>query len=91
MAAPATPAAAYRMLSVPAAVELILAETAPLPAETVPFQQALRHTLAADVRAAEPVPGFRASIKVRWAGALALAGTGRGSHEGRARWPGPVS
>lgn len=62
--APATPSAFYKMLSVPDAVELILAETAPLPAVALPFQAAARHTLAADVRAAEPVPGFRASIKV---------------------------
>lgn len=61
--APATPAAFYKMLSVPDAVELILSETALLPAEEVPFAAAFQHTLAADVRAAEPVPGFRASIK----------------------------
>ncbi|KAI7845411.1 hypothetical protein COHA_001116 [Chlorella ohadii] len=64
--APATPSAFYKMLSVPDAVELILAETEPLPAVALPFQAAARHTLAADVRAAEPVPGFRASIKVDW-------------------------
>ena len=45
--------------------ELILAETQALPAVELPFQKALQHTLAADVRAAEPVPGFRASIKAR--------------------------
>lgn len=61
--APATPAAFYKMLSVPDAVELILSETALLPAEEVPFAAAFQHTLAADVLAAEPVPGFRASIK----------------------------
>ncbi len=63
--APATPAAFYKMLSVPDAVELILSETAQLPAEEVPFAAAFQHTLAADVLAAEPVPGFRASIKAR--------------------------
>lgn len=62
--APATPSAFYKMLSVPDAVELILAETAALPAAALPFQAAAHHTLAADVLAAEPVPGFRASIKV---------------------------
>ncbi|KAL4436361.1 hypothetical protein ABPG77_009923 [Micractinium sp. CCAP 211/92] len=61
--APATPAAFYKMLSVPDAVELILSETTQLPAEEVPFAAAFQHTLAADVLAAEPVPGFRASIK----------------------------
>lgn len=67
MAAPATPAAFYKMLGVPEAQELILAETAALPPVTLPFTAALHHTLAADVAAAEPVPGFRASIKVRGA------------------------
>jgi len=61
--APATPSAFYKMLAVPDAVELILSETEALPAEEVPFQSAFQHTLAADVLAAEPVPGFRASIK----------------------------
>lgn len=63
--APATPSAFYKMLSVPDAQELILSETQALPPVEVPFQQALQHTLAAEVRAAEAVPGFRASIKVR--------------------------
>ena len=45
------------MLGVPDAQELILAETQALPAVELPFQKALQHTLAADVRAAEPVPG----------------------------------
>ena len=92
MAAPATPAAAYRMLSVPAAVEQILAETEPLPAEEVPFHQALRHTLAADVRAAEPVPGFRASIKVRASalrGLAMAAECGAREHATRGRGVGP--
>ena len=65
--APATPSAFYKMLEVPEAVEVILAETAQLPPVALPFQAAAGHTLAADVRAAEPVPGFRASIKVRGA------------------------
>lgn len=63
--APATPSAFYKMLGVPDAQELILAETQALPVVELPFQKALQHTLAADVRAAEPVPGFRASIKAR--------------------------
>jgi hypothetical protein len=63
--APATPSAFYKMLAVPDAQELILSETQELPAVEVRFQDALHHTLAAEVRAVEPVPGFRASIKVR--------------------------
>lgn len=63
--APATPSAFYKMLAVPEAQELILSETQELPAVEVRFQDALHHTLAAEVRAVEPVPGFRASIKVR--------------------------
>ena len=66
--APATPSAFYKMLAVPDAQKLILAETEPLPAVQLPFQAALQYTLAADVLAAEPVPGFRASIKARAAG-----------------------
>lgn len=82
----ATPSAAYKMMEVPAAVELILGETEALPAEQVPFQAALGHTLAADVRAAEPVPGFRASIKVggraggRAVRELGIGGATRGPH-----------
>jgi hypothetical protein len=64
MAGVATPSAAYKMISIPDALDIVLSETEVLPAETVPFQAALHHTLAEDVRAAEPVPGYRASIKV---------------------------
>lgn len=53
------------MLPVPEAEALVLQETEPLPADSVPFQQAFQHVLAEDVLAREPVPGFRASIKVR--------------------------
>lgn len=63
MVGPATPAAAYRMISIPEALSTVLSETVPLPAETVPFHSAFQHTLAEDVSAAEPVPGYRASIK----------------------------
>lgn len=85
--APATPAAFYKMLGVPEAVELILAETSCLPPEELSFQAALHHTLAADVRAAEPVPGFRASIKARGLGGglegLWWLGGGLGKHHKR--------
>ncbi|KAL4517973.1 hypothetical protein Ndes2526A_g02339 [Nannochloris sp. 'desiccata'] len=58
-----TPSAAFKMISIPEALDIVLAETNPLPAETVPFQKAFQHILAADVLGAEPVPGYRASIK----------------------------
>jgi gephyrin len=59
----ATPSAAFKMISIPEALDIVLSETTPLPAETVPFQNAFQHILAADVLGAEPVPGYRASIK----------------------------
>ncbi|EFN52667.1 hypothetical protein CHLNCDRAFT_58800 [Chlorella variabilis] len=76
--APATPSAFYKMLSVPDAQELILSETQALPPVEVPFQQALQHTLAAEVRAAEAVPGFRASIKDGYA---VVSSDGPGEYE----------
>lgn len=51
------------MISMDEAVDTVLSKTDLLPAETVPFQAAFKLTLAEDVRAAEPVPGYRASIK----------------------------
>jgi gephyrin len=59
----ATPSAAFKMISIPEALDIVLSETNPLPAETVPFQNAFQHILATDVLGAEPVPGYRASIK----------------------------
>lgn len=59
----ATPSAAFKMISIPEALDIVLAETHPLPSEAVPFQRAFQQTLAEDVQAAEPVPGYRASIK----------------------------
>lgn len=89
MAAPATPSAFYKMVSIPAAVQQVLEETVPLPAVAVPFSSALNHVIAEDVLAQEPVPGFRASIKVLRGGAerggrSAAAGAGqRGCGSGR--------
>jgi gephyrin len=67
----ATPSAGFRMLAVPEAVALILAHTAPLGDEEVALAAAVGRTLAADVVAAEPVPGYRASIKDGYAVASA--------------------
>jgi len=63
MSGPATPAAAFKMIEVNEALEIVLSHTEALPVEVVPFQAALKRNLAEDVRAAEPVPGYRASIK----------------------------
>jgi gephyrin len=60
---PRTPSAAFKMISIPEALEIVLSETQLLPAQRLPFQDAFRHTLAEDVHAAEPVPAYRASIK----------------------------
>lgn len=85
-ASPATPSALYKMLSIPDAQELILRESELLPAVEVPMAQALHHTLAADVLAPEPVPGFRASIKVREP-STAAAATGKAGATGEAGAP----
>lgn len=78
MAAPATPSAHFKMVSVPAAQEQVLQETQHLPPVTVPFHQALQHVIAEDVLAQEPVPGFRASIKVRSKAAVSQGSPGSG-------------
>lgn len=59
-----TPAASYDMVSVPEAVKTVLEHTAPLHVEEVYFADALGRTLAGDVLAGEPIPAYRASIKV---------------------------
>ena len=64
MAAPQTPSLLYKMVSIPEAQQTVLDNTDLLPAQTVPFHKALQHVLAEDVLAQEPVPSFRASIKV---------------------------
>lgn len=53
----------YPMLSVPAAVQIILENTPTPKATTVPFSQSLiGAVIAADIQAAEAVPAYRASI-----------------------------
>ena len=61
---PATPAANYGMISVSDAVGLILENTSALPQEHVSLQDAVGRVLAADVRAMDDLPPYRASIKV---------------------------
>lgn len=61
---PATPAAAYTMLAVPAAQQTVLAHTPPpLAPATLPAAACLGRVLAADVVASAPLPPFPASIK----------------------------
>jgi gephyrin len=74
----ATPSAAFKMISIPEALDIVLSETNPLPAETVPFQNAFQHILAADVLGVEPVPGYRASIKDGYA---VVSSDGPGEYE----------
>lgn len=53
----------YRMLPVPEALEIVLGQSVPLPVVEVPLRDALGMTLAADVKAQEPLPPFPASMK----------------------------
>lgn len=75
---PATPAAGFKMISIPEALDTVLSETGTLSVITIPFQEALHHTLAADVFASEPVPGYRASIKDGYA---VVASDGPGEYQ----------
>lgn len=59
-----TPAASYGMVSVAEAVATALSVTDPLPAVGVDATEALGSVLAEDVVAADPIPAYRASIKV---------------------------
>lgn len=59
-----TPAAAYGMVSVAEALATALSVTDPLPAVEVDAGEALGLVLAEDVVAADPIPAYRASIKV---------------------------
>lgn len=63
MEGPATPSAAYQMISVQEALNIVLNNTSPLPSVKMRFQEARGHVLAEDVLAKEPVPKYRASIK----------------------------
>ena len=63
MAGPATPAASYRMISIPEAQETVLRHAMPLPPQHVGLSLAVGRVLAQDVLAPEPLPPFPASIK----------------------------
>lgn len=61
---PATPSALYKMISIPEAQKIVLAETERLPSVSIPLSEAQGRILAEDVQAQEDVPPFPASIKV---------------------------
>ena len=63
MAGPATPAAAYRLISIPEAQETVLRHALPLPPQRVGLGSAVGRILLQDVLAPEPLPPFPASIK----------------------------
>lgn len=61
---PATPAALYKMISIPEAQTVVLKETISLPKNDILLHQATGTILAADVHAKDNLPPFPASIKV---------------------------
>ena len=61
---PSTPAASYRMISVPEAQDLILQHTFRLQQQQVPLAEAVGCVLASDTQAMDNIPPYRASIKV---------------------------
>lgn len=79
----------YKMISIPAALDTVLAHTPVLGVERVPLQAALGRMLADTVTARDALPPFPASIKVcgvrcavccvacRSAAALGTTATGR--------------
>ncbi|HHY54236.1 MAG TPA: molybdopterin molybdenumtransferase MoeA [Chloroflexi bacterium] len=56
-------ASTYPMLDVEIALDIVLAQSAPLPAVRLPLQAARTHILADAVYAATPLPPFPASVK----------------------------
>lgn len=65
MAGPSTPAALYKMISIPHAQKTVLQETHILPSQTVDLSHAIGCNLTEDILAPEPLPPFPASIKVQ--------------------------
>jgi len=66
---------AWPMLPVAEALAIVLGEAYPLPAERCPLPQALGKIAAQEIRAAEPLPPFVASVKDGYA---VVAGDGEG-------------
>lgn len=63
-AEPATPAASYKMITIPEAQRVVLQHAQKLQAEHVCLFESLGRILSEDVVAAEPLPPFVASVKV---------------------------
>ena len=61
---PATPSALYKMISIPEAQDVVLAESQCLPSLSVNLADADGCILSEGVKAPEDVPPFPASIKV---------------------------
>lgn len=53
----------WPMISVDEALKIVLDKIAPLPVVQIPVSESLGHVIAEDVRAKDPLPPFRASIK----------------------------
>lgn len=64
MAGPATPSAAYGMISIAEAQEIVLHNSETLSVVEASLTEALGLVVAEDVFAKEPLPAFPASIKV---------------------------
>ena len=64
MAAPAMPAARYKLISVPEAQQIVLSQAMCLPPKQAGLLEAVDRVLAEDVVSSENVPPFPASIKV---------------------------
>lgn len=62
--APATPAAFYKMITIPEAQRTVLEQARVLDSETLGLDAVLGRVLSADVIAPEALPPFPASIKV---------------------------
>lgn len=61
---PATPAALYKMISIPEAQTVVLRETPQLDSQDVSLHEAAGKVLLSDVKARDDLPPFPASIKV---------------------------
>jgi len=64
---PATPAALYKMISIPEAQDAVLRETHPVGTASVPLHKAVGSVLSESVNARDDLPPFPASIKVSFA------------------------
>jgi hypothetical protein len=63
---PATPAALYKMITIPEAQKMVLKEAHPVGKMSVSLHEAVGKVLADSVKAIDDLPPFPASIKVRF-------------------------